>query len=682
MHYIKYYIVSLFTLFLCLGANNKVCAQQKLKFSIEEFAQDPFDGTARSEAYKRFDNDNRLYAIVKVKTDVDGRQLQRFAFSFGMMNSIPVYKDDLEELWLYVQRGAKHVTISREGYTTINKHDLGLTIAAGNTYVMRLALQASGVLSRGLQFRVTPADEGALVKVKREDSASGYELWGAVDKNGTIDRRVELGTYYYEVTAPNYEKCEGRIQLKVGMANHVEEVTLKPNFGWLEIDDAHGISGAEVYVDDRKIGTVPYREKSRWEARDGYQLMITNGELYKTYNSTFSIRQGEVTKLSPQLEANFAKTTIRVVNDGKADIYINGTKRGTGEWSGPLKAGVYELESRRDRHRPVKTNITVKANVAETFAVGAPVPIVGNVYVTTVPSGAKIYLDGEEKGVSPMQLESVLIGKHKVEVAMENYKREEMEVEVKEGQTSDARVQMRDFATFTVNSQPKGAQLEVEGDSVGRTPCTFEGASGLYDIVLTAKGYHTYHRKMQLSSSAPTLDIRMQRQLQKPWCGYVQLGLQAGSLMGIEGTVGGYLKNFNIEATLLCGIGKSVDLYWNSQDASQRPLHSVYKPKLAYGLKVGYGIIFGSRYRLTPQAGLLLLNVKDSEGHSKAYATSLGIGARFDVALARFIGVFVAPEYSMPIAKSDVYKKISDASSTVKRWSGGFNARMGLTFSF
>ena len=678
------YSMRFFTLLtlLCL-CGGTTFAQQKLKFRVAEFGQDPFSTLARG-ANQKLDSDGKLYAIIKVTSDIPSDNLDKFNFDFGFVNSFKEKPEDLDELWIYVQRGAKRVTISREGYTTVSKYDLGLTIEAGSTYEMKLSVQAPVVQYRILQFKVNPANEQALVKVRREGSTSGFDLWGSVNESGSINRLMELGTYYYEVVAANYETSEGVVELTSGDGNYVESVTLKPNFGWLEIDDSTGIAGAEIYVDNKKIGTVPYKsETTRWEARDGYQLMITNGELYKTYNSTFSIKKGEVTKLSPQLESDFAQTTIRVDKDEKADIYINGERRGTGVWTGPLKTGSYKVECRRENHRSTSTQIAVKPNTEESFLVSAPVPIVGSVYVDTNPEGASVYIDGALRGQSPIMLKDVLIGMHDIKITLDNYKSEEKEIEVKENEMSEIRFTLRDFAQFKISTVPAVANIEMNGEKVGQTPYEFEGASGTYDIRLTAKGYHDFHQSMQLSSSSPNVKIKMAKQYQKATSGYCQLGMQVGSMMAAEATVGAYLKNFNIEASLLFGMAKGVDIYWNYQGlTTQRPLHSIYKPKLSYGLKVGYGIVFGTRYRLTPQAGMLIVNIKDDGGYSKAYATSLNVGARFDVALASFIGVFVAPEYSIPVAKSNVYKTISGTSSTIKRWSNGFNARMGVTFSF
>ena len=673
---IRHYL--LLTLVLLFGMS--ASAQQKLTFRIADFELAEEDMTARNPQYEKIDPDGARYAIIKVSSDNPEDNLRAYKFDFGYLESFVEMHDDI--LWLYVRQNAKKVSIRREGYTAISQYNLGQTIQQGRTYRMLLSAQMPVAQYRILQFKVTPADEGALVKVRREGSNSGYELWGEVDMAGSIDRRLELDTYYYEVTAENYEKCEGRIVLINGEGNHVENVTLKPNFGWLEIDDASGIAGAEVYVDNKKIGTIPYKSKKRWEVRDGYQLMISNGELYKTYNSTFNIRKGEVTKLSPRLESDFAKTTIRVDGDDKADIYINGERRGTGTWTGPLKAGSYVVESRRVSHRTVTTSIVVKRNVEESFVVAAPKPIIGTIYVTTQPSGAQVYLDGVNRGQSPVELKNVLIGQRDVRVMLDNYKTEEQTVDVKENNTTEARFVLRDFARFTIDAKPQ-AHLTLNGEDKGKTPYSFDGASGNYDIQLTCKKYQTYHRQTNLRSSSPDTTFQLRYQYQHPYSGYVQVGAQVGTLMAFAATVGGYIHDFNVEASFLKGLSGGKTLYWHyTGDADVRPISYNYKPTMAYGLKVGYGFTVGNRLRLTPQVGGNVLSVKSDGGEMKGYALSAAIGLRADYAVLPYLGLFVGPEMNIAVKKSDTYKQLTDVSSTIKHWGTGFNARLGICFFF
>lgn len=605
-----------------------LAAQQRQRFSVASFEADPLDLTAREGQHAQKDDNGALYAIIKVTSNVPDDDINAFQFNFGNLYHKTVTHDD--ELWVYVQKNAKWVNIEREGYTPVRRYVLGTGIEAGKVYVMHLSVKEREVKHRILQFKVTPANEGAIVKVKRKGSNGEFELWGTVDAMGCIDRRLETGVYDYEVTAQYYDTSQGVVTLDYAEENLVEAVTLKPNFGYLEVADEHGIAGAEIYVNDKKIGTAPYTKKERWDAGNDYRIMISNGELYKTYNGTFSIKKGETTRLTPKLERNFAETTITV--DNNAEIVIDGQSYGRGKWTGTLKAGTYNVECHLDsKHRPTRQQITVRPNEAETFTMSAPTPITGSIYVTSSPSDAKIMLDGKEIGQTPKELRNVLIGRHTVRVLLDGYRAEEKTIEVKEEQTEELKMTLHGQASITTRVQSKERPTGNGKD----------------------KGKGKKHTNF-----------------------YLGAGFQAGTLMGGNVHVGAYLSNFNVEAYGTMGLAKETAFIYKDWKASQ----SFDLKANLLGGRVGYGINVGSRLRITPQVGAASLTVKG--GDITATALCATLSCRIDFALTSFLGVNLTPEGQFALSKKDVFKQLSDLSSKVKGWGTGAGARIGFYFYF
>lgn len=552
-----------------------------------------------------------------------------------------------------------------------------LTIESGKTYRMKLSVQAPVIQQRILQFKVQPANEGAIVKVKKEESTEDYELWGTVDTQGSIDRLLDTGEYLYEVSAESYKTAFGRVSLTNGSGNHVENVSLTPNFGFLEIADAYGIAGAEVYINNRKVGIIPYKS-GRMECRNDYQLMISNGELYKTYNSIFEIRQGETTKISPQLQSNYAETTIKVQNE--AEILVNGASKGYGSWKGPLRAGTYNVECRLPNHVSSQKQIVVKPDEAETFIMESPRPIEGSLYVKSNPSGAKIFIDGKNIGVTtPNKIDNVLIGSHKVTIMLDNHKTENHEINIKQDETLTLDVILSDMALMTIKSSPSGADLYIGGKYKGTTPYSEEMASGDYDIKLLKRKCKTLARRVHLDSSNPEQSFSLSRQYQQPSQFYIQRTMQVGSSMGAGAAIGCFISNFNIEADFLAGMAKET-IYWNDPRSNPTyPMEDSYS-NMYIGAKIGWGIVIGSRMRLTPQVGGGVVRAKGD--YSSCHVVRGSVGVRADYVLANHIGFVVAPEYNVPLSKSSVYEVVSAVSSKVKGWGSGFNCSFGLNIYF
>ena len=246
MERIKFSI--LITLFVLSGM---VCtlAQPKQKFWVESFEIDQFDMTAKNEAYKKIDGNGSLYAIIKVTSNAPDDDLKAYNFNFGNMNSKLEMHDG--ELWVYVQRNAKMVTISWSGFETVNKYDLKTTIEEGRTYTMRLTTQPKKVYTQMVLFKVNPADCNAVISVKAETPDAQEEMLGIVDASGMKARNLPFGSYTYKVMAENYYQSEGRFTLNDDAQTHEETVRLRARFSEITLTVN---SDADIYVNNERKG--------------------------------------------------------------------------------------------------------------------------------------------------------------------------------------------------------------------------------------------------------------------------------------------------------------------------------------------------------------------------------------------------------------------------------------------
>ena len=224
-------------------------AQPKQKFWVESFEIDQFDMTAKNEAYKKIDGNGSLYAIIKVTSNAPDDDLKAYNFNFGNMNSKLEMHDG--ELWVYVQRNAKMVTISRSGFETVNKYDLKTTIEEGRTYTMRLSTQPKKVYTQMVLFKVNPADCNAVISVKAETPDAQEEMLGIVDASGMKARNLPFGSYTYKVMAENYYQSEGRFTLDDDAQNHEETVRLRARFSEITLTVN---SDADIYVNNERKG--------------------------------------------------------------------------------------------------------------------------------------------------------------------------------------------------------------------------------------------------------------------------------------------------------------------------------------------------------------------------------------------------------------------------------------------
>ena len=229
-------------------------AAQNLKFDIVKFELNQLDGTASNKNYEKIDGSGNKYAIIKVRSTDGDEGLGEFMFNFNSLKSIVEDKGD--ELWVYVQKNAKIVTISREGYTPLRNFDLKMTLQAGKTYNMEITYdRVEKVVKKELRmqmvcFKVTPAVEGAVVMCK-EQGTDNETLIGQTNKQGMVSKNLNFGTYEYKILANNYFASEGIVKLNNAKEVYTENITLKSNFSTITLSTNEG---ADIYVNNELKG--------------------------------------------------------------------------------------------------------------------------------------------------------------------------------------------------------------------------------------------------------------------------------------------------------------------------------------------------------------------------------------------------------------------------------------------
>ena len=242
------------------------------------------------------------------------------------------------------------------------------------------------------------------------------------------------GTYQYKVSANRYQTEIGTIQ--VSDSTRTKSVQLLPDYGWLTLSATDSNSGASAYVINTKtkeriaLGNIPLTsyELDRGE----YTLQIFQNK-YKDYTKKITILPNQTITESPILEPNFISLTLST--DADSEILVNGESYGKGQWSGTLELGEYSIETRKANHRSSYISLTLTAaDAAQTIKLASPTPICGSLTVSGSPTKAAIYIDDKYVGESPMIVNDLLIGEHKVRVEKEECSKYETSIVIKEHQ--------------------------------------------------------------------------------------------------------------------------------------------------------------------------------------------------------------------------------------------------------
>ena len=280
------------------------------------------------------------------------------------------------------------------------------------------------------KFRVTPAD--AIVEV--DVNVNGQkDMWHVSD--GVASKPLNYGSYRYTISANRYHTENG--EFVVSDTETEKTISLRPKFGYLSVT-SNVAQGAYVYATNmltgarQSLGTVPVNGK---DLDAGTYSILIQKDKYKDYTATITIDEGKTTTLNPILEANFVQLTL--TTSAQSDMYIDGQKLGTGRWTGTLELGEHSVETRQASHQSAYTTLRVTSQSAgQTIALNNPIPIYGSMTLTSSPSDAVVYVDGKKVGTSPVIVNELLVGMHKIRLEKDGYDNQEMTLQIAENQES------------------------------------------------------------------------------------------------------------------------------------------------------------------------------------------------------------------------------------------------------
>ncbi len=141
-------------------------------------------------------------------------------------------------------------------------------------------------------------------------------------------------------------------------------------------------------------------------------------------------------------------------------------------------------------------------------------PGIGSVYVTSSPPGAKVYVNGIFKGVSPLLVSALPSGTYPVETSVEGYIPCYQDVVVYPGQQAVVNCIMEGTSgpgIITVISVPSGATVSIDGVFRGTAPLTAKGVAPNDHIVLVElQGYEVWKTTVNVKGgSSTTLEARL-----------------------------------------------------------------------------------------------------------------------------------------------------------------------------
>jgi tetratricopeptide (TPR) repeat protein len=130
---------------------------------------------------------------------------------------------------------------------------------------------------------------------------------------------------------------------------------------------------------------------------------------------------------------------------------------------------------------------------------------VATVTVATQPAGATVVLNGRLVGATPVTLDGVAPGRYAVRLEKNGCKPLNRYLEVgAAGLSVEEKLEDLPTGSLTVDVQPLGAEVLLDGELVGNTPLKdARVATGSYELLIRKTNYDAYSRRIEISAEEP-----------------------------------------------------------------------------------------------------------------------------------------------------------------------------------
>jgi len=277
--------------------------------------------------------------------------------------------------------------------------------------------------SDNFRFEVTPPLGKEMIRAIATTSP-----WRFMPENEILRYHSEHPEERYPVISRSEEGFAAKFKEEIkiipqpnwAMASCIFYVTSKvvPQYGKIKVTSTP--SYAKVYLDGVYRGQTPLTLSNIKVGK--HTIKVTKKDYYN-YSETVQVKGNSTTYVSARLEP-VPRTGSIYINStpSNAKAYLGGAYRGrTPLTISNLRVDKYQIRISKDGYYDWYSTVQVKQNMtAQVFA--QLEPMTGSLYVTSSPRYARVFLDGIERGTTPITIADIEMGWHEVVIIKEYYR--------------------------------------------------------------------------------------------------------------------------------------------------------------------------------------------------------------------------------------------------------------------
>ena len=281
--------------------------------------------------------------------------------------------------------------------------------------------------------------------------------------------------------------CVNNLGSNYGQASWIDVCEVAPPTGSIRVNS--NTRYANIYLDGIYKGSTGYwKSRTISQVEAGYHSLNVTKSGYSAYTTPVNVVAGQTAYVNANLQADCSTRIPWSSNYCTSDC--------------PCSNGNGDCDNSNECQTGVNCVNNVGSNYGQTwwFDVCEGQIQTGSIYVTSTPSGANLYLDGDYLGTTPKTINEASVGNHALNLTKSGYHPYTTSVNVVAGQTTNVNATLTLIPTPTpstgsiyVTSTPSGANLYLDGDYLGTTPKTIDNTSvGNHTLNVIKSGYPPY----------------------------------------------------------------------------------------------------------------------------------------------------------------------------------------------
>ena len=332
----------------------------------------------------------------------------------------------------------------------------------------------------------------------------------------TLDN-ISPGKHKVTMVLVDYEKYAQDIEVIAGKtidlsATLVSTKPKAPSVGKLVLDSTP--SYTKVYLNDIYKGTTPltidklkpgnYQLKL---SKDGYQDWIKKVTLVTSKTNTLSVSLIAKPKPAPVYGELSIEST-----PSDAQVFLNDKAKGTTPLTvDNLEPGTYQLKLTKEGYQNWQQEITIIANQATRVTTNLKklTPAYGSIKVVSEPTIAKVYLNDNYQGETPLTLDKLNPGNYNIKLTKEGYQDYTQQIKVITFTTNvlsfTLTVVPPKYGQLSIDSTPSVCQVYLNDQPKGATPLTLDNLTpATYQLKMTQEGYQDWQQEVQVKAGETT----------------------------------------------------------------------------------------------------------------------------------------------------------------------------------